>query len=111
VMGLANKDGDFTPRDAALAGAFGELGALALRHSHGLDELRRTNERLGKALTEVKTLRGILPICSGCKKIRDEAGYWHQVESYIHDHSEADFTHGICEDCARRIYPNYTDDD
>ena len=51
---------------------------------------------LQKALAEVKTLSGLLPICSSCKKIRDDEGYWQQIEKYIRDHSEADFTHGIC---------------
>jgi hypothetical protein len=52
-----------------------------------------------------KTLRGIIPICSSCKRIRDDKGYWHQVEVYISEHSEADFSHGICEECARKLYP------
>jgi GAF domain-containing protein len=110
VMGLANKDGDFTAHDAAMAGALGELAALALRHSLTMDELREVNTSLRKALAEVKTLRGILPICAGCKKIRDEAGYWHQVEEYIHAHSEADFTHGLCNDCVAEYFPDLPDD-
>ena len=62
---------------------------------------------LQKALGEIKTLRGILPICIHCKKIKDDQGYWNQLESYIHSHSEADFSHGICEDCARKYYAEY----
>ncbi len=61
---------------------------------------------LKEALSQVKTLRGFLPICASCKKIRDDQGYWHQIETYIRDHSEADFSHGICMDCARRLYPD-----
>ena len=53
----------------------------------------------------IKTLRGIVPICSGCKKIRDDQGSWHQVEVYVHDHSEAEFSHGLCPDCLKRLYP------
>ncbi|MBF0496380.1 MAG: PAS domain S-box protein [Deltaproteobacteria bacterium] len=60
---------------------------------------------LKKALTEVRTLSGLLPICASCKKIRDDQGYWTQIETYIKAHSQADFTHGICPDCARRLYP------
>lgn len=60
---------------------------------------------LEKALLEVKKLSGLLPICAGCKKIRDEHDQWHQIEDYIHSHSEADFSHGICPDCSRRLYP------
>ena len=62
---------------------------------------------LQKALTEVKTLSGLLPICSSCKKIRNDKGYWQQIEEYIRDHSEADFTHGICNDCVKELYPEF----
>lgn len=60
---------------------------------------------LKAALQEVRTLSGLLPICSHCKKIRDDKGYWTQIESYIRDHSHADFTHGICPECAREFFP------
>jgi uncharacterized PurR-regulated membrane protein YhhQ (DUF165 family) len=62
---------------------------------------------LKKALSEVKTLRGFLPICSICKKVRDDQGYWSQIESYISNHSEAEFSHGICPGCAQQHYPDY----
>ena len=61
---------------------------------------------LQKALSEVKTLRGFLPICSSCKKIRDDTGYWNQLEAYIHNHTEAQLSHGICPDCAEKLYPD-----
>ncbi len=67
--------------------------------------LEETNRRLSKAMAEIKTLRGIIPICAACKKIRDDNGYWSQIESYIRDHSEADFSHGICPACAEKMYP------
>ncbi len=60
---------------------------------------------LKEALQQVKTLQGILPICSGCKKIRDDEGSWTQLESYIRDHSEAEFSHGLCPGCAKDLYP------
>jgi PAS domain S-box-containing protein len=63
-------------------------------------------EKLTKALEEIKKLKGILPICSSCKKIRDDKGYWQQIEAYIEQHSGAEFTHGICPDCARKLYPD-----
>ncbi len=66
---------------------------------------------LRKALDRVKTLSGILPICSNCKKIRDDQDYWHDVTAYIRDHSEVDFTHGICPDCMKELYSDYVDDD
>lgn len=62
-------------------------------------------KQLQKALAEVKTLRGIIPICMICKKIRDDKGYWEQVEVYIHKHSEANFSHGICPDCLKERFP------
>jgi len=62
---------------------------------------------LKSALSKIKTLSGLLPICSSCKKIRDDKGYWQQVEVYIRDHSEVDFSHSLCPDCARKLYPEY----
>jgi len=74
------------------------------------DALRRLNAELGEALAKVKLLRGLLPICCSCKKIRDEAGYWNQVEVYVHDHSEAELTHGICPECLKKLYPEHAED-
>jgi PAS domain S-box-containing protein len=59
---------------------------------------------LEKTLSEVKTLRGFLPICSHCKNIRDDKGYWSKIEAYIHKHSDAEFSHGICPECAKKYY-------
>jgi len=80
---------------------------VAMARFRDLQELRRLNAELQKALAEVKRLSGLLPICSACKKIRDDEGYWHQVEVYIRDHTDADFSHGLCPDCARKLYPDY----
>ncbi len=60
---------------------------------------------LSEALTQVKRLQGLFPICSGCKRIRDDEGYWNQIEVYISDHSEAVFSHSICPECVERLYP------
>ena len=60
---------------------------------------------LQAALAQVRTLSGLLPICADCKNIRDDKGYWIQIEEYVRSHSEADFTHGICPDCRGRLYP------
>ncbi|MBW1849410.1 MAG: PAS domain-containing protein [Deltaproteobacteria bacterium] len=57
------------------------------------------------AFSKINTLKGFLPICASCKKIRDDKGYWNQIESYIRDHSEAEFSHGICPECAKKLYP------
>lgn len=70
-------------------------------------EQLRSMEELQAALAKVKLLSGFLPICSACKMIRDDKGHWRQIESYIRDHSEAEFSHGMCPDCARKLYPNY----
>ncbi len=75
---------------------------------------REENERLKlireltDALAKIKTLKGLLPICASCKKIRDDGGYWQKVELYISSHTDAEFTHGICPDCMDRLYPEYT---
>ncbi len=69
------------------------------RRSADMELIHVTNEHLQKALEEVKTLQGIIPICGYCKNIRDEEGLWNQLEVYIHSHSEAKFSHGICPDC------------
>ena len=68
-------------------------------------ELQRHVENLHSALSQAKALSGLLPICSACKNIRDEQGEWHPIETYIQDHSEARFTHGLCLDCCAKLYP------
>ena len=70
-----------------------------------MKEKERLIGELQEALAKVKTLSGLLPICSSCKKIRDDRGYWNQIETYIRQRSEADFTHGICPTCAKKLYP------
>ena len=71
------------------------------------EELEQVVDKLRKALAEVKTLSGLLPICAGCKKIRDDKGYWNQLECYIRDHAHVEFSHGICPDCATKLYPDF----
>jgi len=93
-----------------------ENGALRGYRGADMDVTARTQveeERekliaaLTKALAEVKKLSGMLPICSCCKKIRDDKGYWNRLEAYIQEHSEAEFSHSICPECASRIYPGF----
>jgi PAS domain S-box-containing protein len=114
IMGLANKNSDFTQEDARLAGGFGELAAIALENSRNRDKrdlAEKKNQnliaKLEGSLAKVKQLSGLLPICGHCKKIRNDEGYWDQIESYIQKHSEAVFSHGICRDCAKKHYPDY----
>lgn len=73
--------------------------------SHAARERERLIRELQQTLAEVKTLSGLLPICSGCKKIRDDQGYWTQLEHYFHQRSGAQFTHGLCPDCIRKYFP------
>jgi DNA-binding response OmpR family regulator len=73
--------------------------------------LRELNRDLQRALDEIKTLRGIIPICANCKKIRDDDDSWQRIEEYISAHSEAVFSHGICPDCAKKLYPDLDLDD
>lgn len=114
IIGLANKSSDFNENDSKIATSFGELAAIALQNSKIFDEkiaAEKQREKvivdLNKALNEVKKLSGMLPICAQCKKIRDDKGYWKQIESYISAHSEAEFSHGICPDCMKTLYSDF----
>ena len=73
--------------------------------------LQEESNRLKQALTQVKRLSGMLPICSSCKKIRDDQGYWNKIEAYVQNHSEAEFSHSICPQCAQRLYPELYQDE
>ena len=68
--------------------------------------LKKERDKLVKALKEIKTLSGLLPICAKCNKIRDDKGYWNQIEGYIQQHSDAQFSHAICPVCAKELYPD-----
>jgi hypothetical protein len=95
-----------------------EIVQLRLKNSNielekTVDELEKTNnekegliQELHEKINEINTLRGILPLCSFCKKIRDDKGYWEQVDVYIHKHSQADISHSLCPDCAKEHYPD-----
>jgi CheY-like chemotaxis protein len=91
------------PVDADLLRVRLRAGERILRLERGLAERNRVLEN---ALGEVKKLSGLLPICANCKKIRDDQGYWHQVEIYIKEHSDADFTHALCPSCMTELYPD-----
>jgi hypothetical protein len=73
--------------------------------------LRVEHEKLQLMFSEIKTLRGFIPICSVCKKIRDDEGFWQKIEKYIQEHSEARFSHGICPECLKTTYPELEDED
>jgi CheY-like chemotaxis protein len=69
------------------------------------EDLRRSNEELQQALKEVKALRGLIPICASCKKIRNDGGFWQQLEDYLSEHSGVEFSHGLCQPCIKKLYP------
>jgi len=93
-----------------ISGRFYKLNRSLKEEMSRRREIERVREKLvvnlQEAIKEIKTLRGIIPICSHCKKIRDDKGYWSQIESYISEHSEAEFSHGICTECAKKYYPD-----
>lgn len=104
--------GEITGRkeaEAALRKAHDELEMQVKQRTaelqNEIEERKRTEAALREAMTSIKTLSGLLPICASCKKIRDDYGTWVHIESYIKNNSDADFTHGICPECAINLYP------
>lgn len=93
----------------ALIGMYGSSRDISKR-KQAEEERERLIGELQKALVNIKTLRGLIPICSNCKKIRDDKGYWQQVEVFVRDHSEAEFSHGICPECMKKLYPSHDKD-
>jgi DNA-binding NtrC family response regulator len=82
----------------------------AIERKRAQEEREQLIERLQEALANIKALRGMLPICASCKKIRDDSGYWNQIESYIRAHADVEFSHGLCPECTSRLYPDlFTD--
>jgi PAS domain S-box-containing protein len=111
------KDGEHIQVSLTVSPIRDEIGNIIGASTSGRDitERKRADEErerlvteLQAALAKVKLLSGFLPICAACKKIRNDEGYWEQVETYIRHHSEAEFSHGICPDCLRGLYPEYT---
>lgn len=109
-INFKKKDGSKIPLDLTVTtiGLEPECGILVtLRNAseriQAEEEREKLLEELQNALENIKTLRGLLPICAYCKRIRNDQGYWEQVESYIKTHSLADFTHGICPDCMKKL--------
>ena len=108
---------------------FVEVSSLIVRNSAGKVEGRMASfvdisrrkqleqeqknliQKLQDALEKIKTLRGLIPICAACKNIRDDRGFWHQVEEYISQHAEVKFSHGICPDCMKKLYPEVQSED
>jgi hypothetical protein len=103
----------FEATTSPLRDATGEIiaGIMVVRNVDQRKKLEQERENLihdlQEALANIKTLSGLIPICANCKKIRKDSGYWEQIESYICDHSEARFSHGICPKCAKELYPDF----
>jgi K+-sensing histidine kinase KdpD len=81
------------------------VASLENQRRRAIRQLENANSELRNAVNEIKTLRGILPICAYCKQIRTDAGMWVQIEKYIREHSEAEFSHGVCPDCFKKHFP------
>lgn len=101
-----------------IAGVVGRIHDLNVLLRAELAERRKAEvqreqliQDLTRALAEVKTLSGLLPICASCKNIRNDEGYWEKIEKYISDRSDAEFSHGLCPDCAKKMYPQYFQED
>lgn len=94
--------------------SIGVMCSLIILNAHAMErDLKDSNKKaqdlimqLQTAIAEVKTLSGLFPICASCKKIRDDQGYWNRIEKYISDHSSAEFSHSICPECAKKLYPD-----
>jgi DNA-binding NarL/FixJ family response regulator len=97
---------DYLPKGQVTPPLLARTLRYAIERKHTLVERERLLAELQAALAEVKTLSGLIPMCANCKKIRDDTGYWNQVESYIAARTDANFTHGICPECAKKLYPD-----
>ena len=95
------------PRDIVMGAVVSLFFGLILGYYKDLTvRYRRTSMELARAISEVKRLSGLLPICANCNKVRDDEGYWQKVEHYISAHSEVEFTHGLCPECMKKLYPD-----
>lgn len=103
---------DFLKNPAVHAITFLVYGGVSLAALFGLTmlTLQRVEQALEASLAEVRELRGIIPICASCKKVRDDQGRWQPVELYVRERSRADFSHGVCPDCERALYPEYAEE-
>lgn len=113
---IRNKNGDFVDVEASVSVFTYEDKKYIITFARDIMERKRNEKEREKliaelkaALGEVKTLSGLLPICASCKKIRDDKGYWNQLEYYIEAHTKAMLTHGICPECVQKLYPEEND--
>lgn len=110
-IAVANSERDYTDDDMASLQRLTSIFSLGIKKKLAEEARSKLIADLEKAMSEIKTLTGFIPICASCKKIRDDKGYWQAVEVYIRDRTDAEFSHGICPDCARKLYPDYFKDE
>ncbi|HAJ28350.1 MAG TPA: hypothetical protein DCG53_14105 [Syntrophus sp. (in: bacteria)] len=106
IFGVGNKSEEYNELDAGRIQVVANDLQRIMTQRRAEEALKEESRRLQQALDEVRTLRGIVPICANCKKIRDDKGFWNQVEKYVSERTEAEFSHGICPDCAKKLYPD-----
>ena len=109
-ISVANSERDYTQEDVTTLQRLNSIFSLGIQAKLAEEAKNSVIADLEKALAEIKTLKGLIPICASCKKIRDDQGFWHAVEVYIRDRTDAEFSHGICPDCARKLYPDFFKD-
>jgi|GEM_PF-1787781 len=97
----------FGARELSMLNFVSDNIAAAIMRKKAEDERKKLVKELQESLNNIKTLKGLIPICSNCKKIRNDSGYWQQLEVYVSEHSGADFSHGLCDECAHELYPQY----
>jgi PAS domain S-box-containing protein len=110
ILGVGNKLSDYTEKDIEIVSYLADVAWNIADRKRSEEERARLVFELQETLAKVKTLSGLLPICASCKKIRDDQGYWMQIESYISTHSEAEFSHSFCPDCVQKLYPGLIQD-
>jgi tetratricopeptide (TPR) repeat protein len=103
-----SESGEFDSQDLDFLAALAQQAAVAIHNARLFEELARAKAAAEEALAQVKTLKGLVPICAHCKNIRDDEGFWHNVADYMRDHTEAEFSHGLCPQCIRQLYPEMT---
>lgn len=97
----------YSEKDIGIMESVSEHIAVAIERRQLEDEKKKYIDELKAALTKIKTLKGLIPICASCKKIRNDKGFWDDVESYVMKHADVTFSHGICPDCMNKLYPDY----
>jgi len=112
VLSVQNKTIRAVVFGYALIWLMGMIGTVLSFFIMRREQEKRLNiiRQLQSSINEVKTLKGLIPICASCKSVRNDEGYWDQIEKYVSDHSDADFSHSICPVCMEKLYPEFADE-